>query len=95
MEPHERELLQEILELAKKNNKILHGMQVASRWGRFFKAIYWIIFIAIILGSTYYLQPYVDKMLEMYKTASTQLQDIQNSAKSVSGALQGVQNLKK
>jgi hypothetical protein len=61
MNDDDREILDETLETAQENNKILKKLQRAMRVGRFIKFLYWGFIIAITLGAYYYIQPVVDK----------------------------------
>lgn len=63
----DRKLLERVVELAEENNKILRGLRRAARWGQFFTFIKWLIIIGSAFGAYYYLQPYLDQLMEVYK----------------------------
>lgn len=67
MNPEERELLTATHELAAANNKMLRDLRRTQRWQSFWSAIKWLIVLASALGAYYYLQPYLDKILELYR----------------------------
>ena len=67
MEPHEKELLEETAKLSEENNKMLRSMLRATRWGQVLSVTKWIIIIGLTVGAYYYIQPYLDLMLKMYK----------------------------
>lgn len=78
--------IKEILELTKENNKILRGMRRSQKWSSFFNFIYYALIIGSILGSYYYLQPYVDSFIKRYQELSSGIQDVKtdiNEAKNI------------
>jgi len=88
MDPREKALLEEVLELSRKNNKILHGMQVRARFGAIFKFAYWVVFIGVIVWGTYYLQPYIKILTDTYNTISGQVESLQNGIQGVTNTIQ-------
>ena len=70
MDPESKSLLAETYALAKENNDILHGIRRSQRMASFMRAIYWLIIIGITFGSFYLLQPYINKMLDLYNSVS-------------------------
>ena len=56
----ERTMVQKILELAEDNNRMLHRIQRARRFGGFLSTIKWLVVIGLAVASYYYLQPYLD-----------------------------------
>ncbi|MCC6290574.1 hypothetical protein IT398_00665 [Candidatus Nomurabacteria bacterium] len=74
MSPEERELLSATHVLATENNRILRGLRSVQRWQSFWSAVKWLLIIASVFGSYYYLQPYLDKILAVYQN----LPDLQN-----------------
>lgn len=82
MSPEERQLLEETVTLSRENNKILHQLRGALRWGRLYSVLKWLIIIGSTLGVYYYLQPYLFKVLDAYSS----LLDGLNSVKEVSAS---------
>jgi hypothetical protein len=79
MDPNERQQLKEALELSRENNAILKKMWRATQWGRAIKALYWIVIIAVTIGSLYFLQPYLDTLQGVYggvQDAQAQFKDL-------------------
>ncbi len=74
MNPEERELLESIRKLTEENNEIIKSLRRIHRWGSFWSVFRWALIIGSALGAYYYLQPYVDKILELYSA----LPDFQN-----------------
>lgn len=66
MEPHERDMLDRVLELSEENNKMLRRMERMARWGTIFRIVYWSFIVAAAVGLYYYVQPYVDSATELY-----------------------------
>jgi len=79
MNPNEKDLLEKTYELSQENNKILRGIRSSNRWSTFFHIFYWVIIIGVSIGAFYYIQPYMDKAVGIYKSVQGDL----NSVKSV------------
>lgn len=58
----------EIKELAEENNSMLKSMRRHNRFGSFIRIIYWIIIIGAAVSSYYYLQPFIDPLINSYKS---------------------------
>jgi len=82
MSPEERQLLEEVVTLSRENNKILHQLRGALRWGQVYSVFKWLVIIGSALGFYYYVQPYLFKILDAYST----LLDGLNNVKEVSAA---------
>ncbi len=81
-------LLRENLELAQENNKILRKMQRGARWGRFFKFLFWLVIIGASMGTYYYLQPFLNGLLETYESVVSgvgKIEQIGNSTPTLPG----------
>jgi hypothetical protein len=66
MDTEDKIKLDRALELSEENNAILKKMHRAMRWGRLARIVYWTILIGISVGAFYYVQPYVDQILNIY-----------------------------
>jgi len=73
-----KEILEETLELAEENNKILRRMQRAMRWGRFFSLLYWLIIIGSAVGAYYFLQPFIASFQETFQSFTSGVGSLQN-----------------
>ena len=62
----DQELLEENLKLTKENNKILRGLRRTQRLGIVFTVFKWLIVISLTLGTYYYLQPFLEQLLQVY-----------------------------
>jgi len=83
MDPYSRKLLEDLNELVRENNKLLKKMHRASVWGRIFRLVYWVIIIGVMLGTYYYLQPFVDGLLTAYQTLISGVESIQDVGSSL------------
>jgi len=66
MNEEDQELLRKTFELSQRNNKILESIKQSMFWGRVFRYIYWAIIIGAGVGAYYFIQPYIDQILETY-----------------------------
>ncbi len=76
MDPESKKMLEQALELAEENNKMLHSMRRAQFWSNVVRAIYWLFIIGTAIGAYYYVEPYVDQILEVYNGASEKVNSI-------------------
>lgn len=83
MELNEKELLEKTYEMSKENNHILRGIRNSNRWASFFRFFYWIIIIGISLGTFYYIQPYTNKALSLYKSLQGNLNNVNTLVNSL------------
>lgn len=60
--------LEKIENLVEENHKILKSMQSTIRWGRFFMIIKWGVIIVVTVGTFLYIQPYFEKLNQVYTT---------------------------
>jgi len=79
-----RELVEETLDLTRENNRRLRSMQRAQFWGGVFRLLFWAIILGIpVILYYYFLQPYVDQVVEVYGGIQQTTQDIQEVRNSV------------
>jgi hypothetical protein len=76
MSPEERELLEESVELSKENNEILRSMRRSQRIGNIMSFLYWVFIIGTAFGAYYFLQPYVDQIMEVYGGAKNAINQV-------------------
>lgn len=72
-------MLQKIYQLTEENNDMLLSIKRSMRIARIWSLVYWVFIIGTALGAYYIIQPYIDQLVGVYGSAST---DIQN-AKSI------------
>jgi uncharacterized membrane protein len=87
MTPEERSLLQRTYHLVEENNTILRGIRRANRWGVAIKVFYWSVIIGVTLGAFYFVQPYVESMLNLVDQAQESIKTINGNISQVEGAL--------
>lgn len=83
MDPETKQMLQETLALAEENNKMLHKIRGVQRREAIWSTIKILVIIAIALGSFYYLEPYLEKVMNLYNSISGIQQDVKSAADSV------------
>lgn len=84
LDPELKDLLQKNLEASKETLDVVKGMRSTQRWGSFFVVVKWAIIIAISFGSYYYIQPYLNQMLDAYGVLNNSLNDLQETTKGLS-----------
>ena len=70
MDPESKRLLENNLELSQENNKMLHKVRRVQQWEAFWRWLKLLAIIGIALGSFYYIQPYVDKLVNLYNSVA-------------------------
>ncbi len=83
MSPEEKKLLEKSVNLAEDNNRMLHSMRRSARWASIFRAIYWILIIGSALGAYYFIQPYVDQMVNIFNGAKSDLDNVSGIIKNI------------
>lgn len=66
MDPEIKSLLEENLKLSKENNELLVKVHRVQKWAQYSRLFYWVIILGITYGAFYYLQPYLDSLLNIY-----------------------------
>lgn len=69
MDPEDKKKLDRLLELAEENKQYVHQVRRAQKTAQMWKAIYWVIVIAIAASSWYALKPYLGKVSGLYSAA--------------------------
>jgi hypothetical protein len=70
MDPESKRLLEETLELTQENNKMLHKVRSIQKWATFWSLLKVFLVIGIALGSFYFLEPYINNVLDLYSSIS-------------------------
>jgi len=68
-----KKLIEEGLELARENNKILRRMRRGQRISSIFRLFYWLMILGIALGAYYYIQPFFSQAQKAYQNISEEL----------------------
>jgi hypothetical protein len=86
------EKLDELLELTRENNKILHKMHRGQVWASVFRFIYWAAIIGTTIGAWYYFQPTIDRYMSTYQDLMGRVDSITGSAEQGVGTIKGFFN---
>jgi cell division protein FtsL len=89
MEPSLDARLKSIEEKLDKNNQLLVKVRRVQRQGQLFKILYWVLIVLLAFGAFYYIQPYVNQLLETY----TGIQDTQEKMQSTIPNLTNINEL--
>ena len=90
MEPDIDARLKRIEETLEKNHNLLVRIRRVQRNGQLFKIFYWILIFLFALGAFYYIQPYLNQLIEAYTGIQNTQEQLQNSIpalKNVDGIL--------
>ena len=87
MDPEEKQLLQNALALIEENNKMLHKIRGVQKRETLWRVLKYVVIIAIAFSSFYYIEPYLNKILDMYSSISGVEQKINNSGSSIQDLL--------
>ncbi len=82
MDPETKQLLRESIEVSKENNLMLKKMVRAQRWTNIYRVVYWGIIIFSSVGAYYFIQPYLNNMINLYSGGVSdigKISDISNS----------------
>jgi hypothetical protein len=61
-----RKMVEETMELSKDNNRMLHAIQRRAKTALVFRVVYWVFIIGAAAGAFYFIQPYVDGIMNAY-----------------------------
>lgn len=92
MEIDTREM-NELLELSRENNKMLHALRRSQRMSSIFTVLYWAIILGSIFGVYYYFQPTIQKYTKTIKSSFDLLQSIEGQAGAIPTNVQILKNL--
>ena len=73
MDPESKKLLEDTFVLAQENNKMLHSLMRSMRISRIISILYWVIIIGSALGAYYFIQPYINQLIDIYGGAKSNL----------------------
>ena len=74
-----KKLLENTLALVEENNQMLRGIRRSQRIASFMSLLYWLVIIGVTFGGLYLLQPYIDKMVNLYNSISNTEQKLNTS----------------
>ncbi|MEK7572444.1 MAG: hypothetical protein AAB493_01125 [Patescibacteria group bacterium] len=91
MDSESRNLLEKTLSLTEENNKMLHKIRGVQKREIVWRTLKIIIIAGIAFGAFYFLEPYVNKIVNLYNSISGAEQKLNNSSNSI----QSIQDLLK
>lgn len=88
MNPEERKMLEETYELVKDNNEMLHRVRGVQKRAFFWSVLKIIVIAGIAFGAFYYLEPYLNKVMNTLTQISGMKQNVdpsvlQNALKNI------------
>ena len=82
MDEETKNKIDALLKLEQDNNLMLHKIRGSQKTTAMLRAIYWVILIALTFGAYVYVQPYTDKIMSLYSSASGNLDALKNLSNS-------------
>jgi len=76
MDPESKKLLEETYSLAKENNAMLSSIKRSMLLSRVMTVVYWVAIIGVSVGAFYFVQPYIDQLMEIYGGAKSNLDSV-------------------
>ncbi len=70
MDPESKQLLQNTLALTEENNKMLHKIRSVQKRDAIWQTLKYILIIGIALGAFYFLDPYLNKIIDLYNSVA-------------------------
>jgi hypothetical protein len=70
MDPESKKLLEKTFALAEENNKILHKVRSTQKWATWWSVVKVIIIVGVTLGVFYFLEPFVNKFINIWNNVS-------------------------
>jgi hypothetical protein len=92
MNPNEKELLQKTYDLSEENNKILRGLRRSNRLSSFFRVIYWIIVIVAAYGAYWFIQPYLNLVVNAYGSLQSDLKTVKTATTNITSPINNLIN---
>lgn len=79
MDPETKELLKTNLVLAEENNKLLHQIRGVQKRETLWQIVKISVIILIALGSFYYIEPYLNKVMDLYTSVTGIEKDVKSA----------------
>ncbi|MFA5778361.1 MAG: hypothetical protein WC870_02650 [Candidatus Paceibacterota bacterium] len=76
MQPEEKKLLEQTYELVEENNRMLHSIKRTMFMARIMSVLYWVLIIGVSVGAFYFIQPYLDQLMDTYSGAKSNLDNL-------------------
>lgn len=85
MDPKDREDIENIRRLAEENNTLLRKINRRMNIGAAWRIFYWLVVIGLSIGALYFIQPYVDQLLEVYSGLQENINSVQGVLNTFNG----------
>jgi uncharacterized protein involved in cysteine biosynthesis len=92
VDPESKKLLEATFQLAQENNHMLHKVRSVQKWATFWRTLKILVVIGIALGSFYFLEPYLNKIANLYNSISGMEQKLNGGSSSFQDLLKKFQN---
>ena len=79
MDSESKKLLEETLVLARENNSILHKVRSVQKWSTYWQTLKILLIVGIGFGAFYFLEPFVNKFINIWNNISGSSQQEINS----------------
>lgn len=89
MDEYTKELMKKNLEVSRESLKILKKINRARVAGGVFKVFKWIIIIALSLSSYYYVEPYLNKMVDTLGSLNSSMEQIKQTTDALNPGVSG------
>jgi len=80
-----RKDLEETREIVERNHEMLEGIERTMFWRKVSSIVYWLLIIGVAVGLFYFLDPYLNRLFDVYSQIVEQL----NSVPGVGGEESG------
>lgn len=71
-----KQKLEETREITERNHELLKKIERSMFWRRVFSIIYWVIIIGVAVGAFYFVQPYIDRVIDAYADFQGQFESL-------------------
>lgn len=78
MNPEEKQMLEETLELSQENNNMLKHIRRSQKMAAVMRIFYWVLVLVISYGAYTFAEPYVNQMVKIIQSSQTELNNIRN-----------------
>ncbi len=79
MDPESKQVLANILEISEENNKMLHKIRGVQKKEAIWSTLKFLAIMAVAFGSFYFLEPYFDKIMQVYQSFGDMQEKINES----------------
>ncbi|PIP69073.1 hypothetical protein CO033_02685 [Candidatus Nomurabacteria bacterium CG_4_9_14_0_2_um_filter_32_10] len=84
MDPEEKQLLQNTLVIAEENNKLLYKIRGVQNREFIWRVVKILVIVGIAFGSFYFLEPFLNKVIDLYESVLGIQKDIKDVSDNTS-----------